>query len=383
MKKWLVFILIGMVCFNITGCWNYREIDSLTIVAGVGIERDPKNSDLIIYLELILPSSSSQEHPSESKIIESRGSTMFDAIRNAIRISGKRLFWSHAQIIVISEDAARKGILDLIDFFYRDAEARLTSHLLVAQNASVKDILTSKSVTNQIRSFEIHEILKSQRSIEKYPKVEIYNLITMLKFDVPYAYLPSITIVKQMDSEVLEVFGTAIFKGDKLQGFLDSEETKYFLYIINEIKGGLLVKNNGQENLNNRISLEVFNNKTTLTPVFRNGRFMMEIHTETEASIAETGPKVNYADKSGLTAVTEDMQIFLQQNILRVIQKVQNDFDIDIFGFGQTIYRDMPDIWKQYKNNWDTEFMDLEFIVSSKIKIRNTATATKALNGVK
>ena len=69
------------------------------------------------------------------------------------------------------------------------------------------------------------------------------------------------------------------------------------------------------------------------------------------------------------------------QNIVRVINKVQHEFDTDIFGFGQIIYEDLPDIWKQYKDNWDTGFKELTFEVSCEIKIRNSAHANKSLGG--
>ena len=237
MKKWFSFTLLIIICFVLAGCWNYREIDSLYIVAGVAIERDTESGGFILYIEIVEPSNT-EEQTSESKIVESRGQTIFDAARDAIDTSGKRMFWNHAKIIIVSEEIAREGILDVIDWFYRDAEPRLTLDLLVAQGASAKDIITSTGITNKVRSFEINDTLDNVDSIEKYPKAELYKIVSMLKFDVPYAYTPSITINKQGDVEVSKVSGIAIFKGDKLKGFLDEEDTKYFLYIKNEIKGG-------------------------------------------------------------------------------------------------------------------------------------------------
>ena len=143
----------------------------------------------------------------------------------------------------------------------------------------------------------------------------------------------------------------------------------------------MLVNKNIMDNPDANISLEVFNNKTTVKPVFNNKKITMEIHTETEVAVGECGPDVNINDKAGMTALKEDMQAFLQQNILQVIQKVQNEFDTDIFGFGQIIYQDMPDVWKLYKNNWDAGFKELEFIVSSEIEIRNAAHSGKSLTG--
>lgn len=80
-----------------------------------------------------------------------------------------------------------------------------------------------------------------------------------------------------------------------------------------------------------------------------------------------------------MTALTEDMQLFLQENIIRVVQKMQNEFNTDIFGFGQIVYRDMPDVWKQYKEDWDNGFKNMQFSVACKIKIRNSGQGGKSL----
>ena len=380
MKKWLAFALLVAVCCTLTGCWNYREIDSLSIVAGVAIERDPESGGgYILYIEIIEPSGNSKEQSTKSKVVESRGKTIFDAARNAIDTSGKRLFWNHAQIIIVSEEIAKQGIFDVLDWFYRDAEPRLTLCLLVANGASAKDIITSDGITNEIRSLEIYNKIKNADSVEMFPRVELYQLIGMLKFDAPYAYAPSIIIKKQGDLKVSEISGIAIFKGDKLRGFLDSEDTKYFLYAINEIQGGLLICDSIQGVPDSNVSLEVFSNKTAVRPVYSNGKVTMVIQMETEVAVGESGSNVNYKDKVGMASLKNDAQEFLVQNVMRVIRKVQDEFDTDIFGFGQKIYEDLPDVWKQYKNRWDTGFKELGFEISSEIKIRNTAQSGESI----
>ena len=379
MKKSLTLILLIIICMFLAGCWNYREIESLSIIAGVAVERDPKNDDFILYIEIIEAGGSTQEQTMESKIIESRGETMFDAVRSAINASGKRLYWSHAQIVIISEDIAREGILEVLDWFYRDAEPRLTLHLMVARDASPKDIISSTGITNKIRSFEIDDKIENGDSVAKYAHVDLYEAVKMLRSQVSYAYLPSITTKKQDEIEISEICGTAVFKGDKLVGFLDMQDTKYFLFIIDEIQGGLLVNKNVQDNPDANISLEVFDSKTKVKPVYSEGKITISIQIKTEVAIGECGPHVNMGDKSGVTKIKEDMQEFLEENIVRVIHKVQSEYDSDIFGFGQLIYQEMPDVWEQYKDNWDDEFKDLTLQVSSEIMIRNAAHSTKSL----
>jgi len=266
MKKWAVWLLLIVLCLNSSGCWSYREINLLSVVAGVGIDRDAMTGDYILYIEIIQssPSSKGQSSP-EGKIVETRGKTIFDAVRNAIEISGKRLFWSHAQCIIVSEGVARQGIMNVIDWFCRDTEIRLTMHLLIAKDVSAKEIMTAKGIENKVLSYEINDTIDNADHVEKYTKTQLYKAVKTLKSEVPYTYAPCITIKQQDDIKTTTICGTAIFKGDILVGYLDTEDTKYFLYVVNEVEGGLLVNRNYQNNPRAHITLEVFK-KPQLSP---------------------------------------------------------------------------------------------------------------------
>lgn len=46
MKKIRITLLVLMILISatvITGCWNYREVDKLSIVAGVAVDKGIKN----------------------------------------------------------------------------------------------------------------------------------------------------------------------------------------------------------------------------------------------------------------------------------------------------------------------------------------------------
>ena len=56
------------------------------------------------------------------------------------------------------------------------------------------------------------------------------------------------------------------------------------------------------------------------------------------------------------------------------IKKVQEDYQSDIFGFGEVIHRANPKAWKQLESNWDQEFSTLEVSVKVDAKIRRVGT---------
>jgi len=116
MLKKLYFLLIAFFSlFLMTGCWDYVEINKIDIVVGVAIDKDLETNLYHLTAELVDIGGSGKESKLMPKRVEGTGRTMFEAIRNMIKVSGKRLYWSHAKVVVISQDVAKDGIYPIIE----------------------------------------------------------------------------------------------------------------------------------------------------------------------------------------------------------------------------------------------------------------------------
>src|SRR4051812_9098565 len=111
--KLIIFIAFLSNITILSGCWNYREIESLAIVSGVAIDKGNTEGNYHVTFELVSFKGGGRETKIESKRIEAEGNTLFDAGRNAIKISAKKLFWSHAGVAIISQDIARESIIEI------------------------------------------------------------------------------------------------------------------------------------------------------------------------------------------------------------------------------------------------------------------------------
>ncbi len=52
------------------------------------------------------------------------------------------------------------------------------------------------------------------------------------------------------------------------------------------------------------------------------------------------------------------------------IKKVQQDFKVDSFGFGEVIHRSNPQEWKKLQKSWNQSFVNLTVSVKCNTKIR-------------
>ncbi len=374
MNKHLVFLIfmIILILFLLTGCWNYRELDKLAIVSGLAVDKNEKGDGFLLTAEVIDIKQGTTEIKISSIRVESEGKTIFDAMRNMIRISGKRPYWSHAKVIILSQDVAKESVIPIVDWISRDQEPRLTLNILVSKEKTAKELLSQKSVTTDIRSFEMNYMLTGNSVLSKAPKVEIYELMNGLSGDGISPSLPAIGVTTNEGERTSELSATAVFKRDKLVGFLDGEDTKYYLFIKNKIKGGLLVVRISDEGTSDDITLEIFKNKTKIKPIYSDGKLLIKIHVKTEVSIAEEDTNVDYISKKGRTKLKPHAEKSLEGDIENVIKKVQSDFGTDIFGFGKVVEAELPSLWKDIKDDWSDIFKDLEVEVKAEIQIKNS-----------
>lgn len=147
--------------------------------------------------------------------------------------------------------------------------------------------------------------------------------------------------------------------------------------MLDKIKGGVLVVKLGSEVAGENITLEIFKSKTKIKPLYSNNKISVEIEIKTEVTIGEHTTKVDFISEKGIISLKKAAEEQLEAEIKNVIQKVQNDFKADIFGFGSTVYRNMSSLWKEEEKEWNTIFKDLEVSVNTNIEIVHSGLLTK------
>ena len=359
-----------------SGCWNYREVDKLAIVSGLAFDR--KDGKYLVTAEIV-NISGGKDSKTSTELVTTEGITVFDAGRETIKLTGKRLYYSHAEIIIVSREIAEEGILPILDWISRDAEPRYTLHVLVSKEKSAKEILEQRSISSEVLSFELNDILESQKSLSNAMNVEEWQFINDLSAMGISATLPTVCITKDNNKSVPEITGTGVFRKDRLVGFLDGDETKTLMFIKDKIKGGLLVDKEYNDDSRTYISLEIFRNKTTLKPYIAHGKIMIRINTDTNVAIGENGGEENYIEEPGRSILKKDFEAILENKIKNLVKEAQEQYDSDIFGFGKSVKVNLPDFWRQIESKWEQVFKTVGVEVHSTINIKNSAFESKPI----
>lgn len=380
LKTVLIFPLIMVNCILMTSCWNYRESDSLAVVAGVAIDIG-KNAKYEMTVEII-EMTSGDKGQMTPKIISVEGETMFDTARNMISLSGERLYWAHAKLIVLSKDVAEEGILKTIGWYTRDAETREDVYLLISEEKTAKEILAGEEKAQTIKSFDIVEMIGNQESLSKAPITDILKYDIEAKGENISSVIPTVKLVEIEGKKMPQLIGSAIIKDDRLIGFLDGQETQILLFIRDEIKGGILVekmKTNDPKDEIATLSLEIFKSKTKVTPDTKKDDIKIDIDINTSVSLAEIIGVAKFNDEEAIKKIEQTAENSLNKQTLNLINKVQTKYSADIFGFGLKLREEDIKVWKTVEEDWENIFGYLEINVNSKISIKNSAKLTKPL----
>lgn len=374
MRRFIHLAYFVILLFLLSGCWNYREIDLLGIVIGMAVD-EGENQKYRITVEIVSPAEGEGASPT-SKFVESEGDTLFDAARNMIQYFPKRLYFAHMDVVVISESVARQGVLELVDWVNRDAEPRRSVNVLISKEKTASEILKHEKLVLDIQSFELDRMVTAQISLHKAPQNNFQNLIESLISDGIAPVLATIQSVNMDGKPHSKIAGGAIFKGEKLIGFLSPHDTLLYTFVRNQIQGGLLIVPVDSTN----ITLEIFKNKTKIIPRSKNGSPSVKIEIKTSVFLGEVAdhPEINQAYLAKVRKVAED---YIEEEITKTIQKTQKDFGVDIFGFGSIIKAKEPTIWRDVtkESSWNDAFQELSFEVSAYVEVVNTALAAKTI----
>ncbi|WP_339317999.1 Ger(x)C family spore germination protein [Paenibacillus sp. FSL R10-2734] len=391
-RRSLLLCLLILMQIGLTGCWSREELNDLAIAVGIGI--DKIGDQYQVSAQVVLPSqiagSKGGSPQSPVNLYKETGDTVYEALRKITTISPRKIYISHLRILVLSEDLAKEGISDVLDFMSRDTETRNDYFIVVAKDAKAEDalkILTNLEKIPAVRLFSSLET--SEKQWAPTSTVTLGTLITELVTKGKSPILTGVVIVgnveigetpKNVESVYsptqLKYSGLAVFKEDKLIGWLNQEESKVYNYLTNKVKNTVFFIRCPE---GKKVSLEVFEAHSKIKSSMHSNKPEITIEQHLETDLGEV--QCRNLDLTDPKTITQLEQIANQKVIHlfeSTIKKVQQEYKSDIFGFGEVVHRSNPQAWKKLRDNWDQTFANIPVSVKMDIKIRLLGKVTNS-----
>lgn len=364
-------LLIVSFC---TGCWNYHEVESYSIVAGMAIDKGQNGYQYHLTFECAKIAGGEDKSGAEPLVLESDGNSIFEAIRSTLRESDKKLYFNHCKIIIISSDIAKQGLKPVMDFLKRDAEPRITLDVLISKEKTAGEILHVTPQSGQILSYQINNTLGEQASYNgSLPGVQVYEMTNIFNAEGMSLVLPAIEKKSAEEQETVQISGGAVFQSDRQIGWLSPSQAKYYALLINKIKDGLLLT--GPTPDSTQVCLDILNSDTKVQPIVSGNRVTMQVTVDMKAAFAEQTSKTDYLSEVGIEGIQKNAERTIEYGMADVVKSVQEQLNSDIFGFGNKIYKNQPKEWKRLKTKWHEVFKTVDVKVSAHVKIENTGLA--------
>ncbi len=384
----------------LSGCWSRVEVNDLAFVTATGVDK-MEDGKIRVTLQIAIPrmlgapgqGGFGGEKDIGTKavwVVSEKGITIMDAYRKLQEKLPREIFLSHSRIIIIGEKMAQAGVSPILDFFTRYREARMRSYVLFTKGEALKNL-------KFIPKFEKipAEVMREEEERDMGLGVNLKDFTHML---VAEGVEPIASEIELVPSNVIRgeespnqksqskvetnesIEGAAIFKKDKLIGWMNDRETRGILWLRNKIKTGVITINIPKEKGHGKVSVQIFKSETEIIPILKQGELSLRAKVRVNADLYENSSKMDLSNPREVLFLEKKLGEAIEDRIQVTLDKAQNKFKSDIFGFGTAVQRKYPKEWEnKFKARWDQEFPKLPAKINVDVTVDRTGLTKKSL----
>ena len=366
-------LLLLLIIFSLTGCYDHKELNEIAILTATEINK--KNNEYIVKAQVVNPQSKDTVNIQAPFIIyEGKGKTIQEAYRQIKLQSSRFLYPNHLQIIVIDEELAKEDVSQIVDFYLRVPHVRTEFSVIVGKK---NDIL---SITTPIDDISATSIVETLETNNKY--LGSTNLITFNEFanmnidkhlEVILPSIESVNYNKESDTtknteqtqikSMYKLSNLAVFKDEKLLGYLTEDESITYNILKNKAKSILITKECEKDKY---MTVEATEIKTNI----KTKNKKIDIKIKMTGNINETMCNIKLNNEKNIKKIEKELKKYIEDKIEKSINNIRKTYNSDIFGFLDLIYKTDYKTYKKIKDNWyKDEYKNIKINIDVAINI--------------
>lgn len=368
----LQLIVILLLSILLTGCWDYRELSDLAIVAGVAIDLADEPGKVIITSQVIKPREFTNAGEGAYINVGAPGYTPFESVRFATTEFDRRLYFSHAKVMIISQELAeQQDIRPFLDFFARDVEPRGDMNVLIAAGKA-KDLLEVKPNMEQVPALGLAELVITCQATGQVCVRKYSEFIQMLTNKTTAAHATYAEVYEEKGQKKPRYVGSAVFKEGKMVGTLDKAQTRGMLFVTNRVKGGIIVVDAPG---GGKASLEIIDSRTKVTPQVKDDQISIKIEVVITSNLGGTTGFTDLTTPLFMASLRRRQAAVVRSEIMQAVEQAK-EWKADFLKFNEVVYRKFPREWKKLEPRWDEVFPNIDVQIEVKSEVRLSGLTT-------
>jgi spore germination protein KC len=392
MVKRILVVSLILSLFLSAGCWNRREPESYAWLTWIGMDRaEGEKIQITAAVSPALSPVPTGAAPPEKLLLVSSvtGDSAFEAVRNLTSHIPKRLFWGYLQALIVSEDIARSGMEQYLDFVFRDHEGRKNAWVFITRGPT-EPVFKIEPQIEKSPGKLISDLVKAEQGAQGKSRVV---RVKDLQYELEDPGIdPVVSVLGVWDPEKKKILdpgekppkkselalaGSAVFRGDKLVGWLSEEESQALLFAKGELKGGLVVIPH-PDDPRNKAGIEILKSKKKLKAKLTDDQVKVSLEINIKGHLGDqvlNVPGRKLPDPAGdpklFLNLADGLEQKLKSDIQKLLDKSQSEFEADILGVGDYIRTRYPKDWERVRANWREVYKSAEF----ELEVKATITA--------
>lgn len=398
-KSLSLFLIITVLMFSLSGCYNSQNIDHLAYVVAIGFDMG-ENNKLRLSFQISIPSNSSEggsSSQSDSSIVTSIECASFDSGVNILNsYLSKESNLSHCKIIVFSEDFANHGISETLFTLMNKIDVRPDCNVLVSRCSAEYFLNNSKPMLEKLsaRYYEVAPTSSEYTALTENVTLSQFFSDYTDTFRSSFAILGGInsenthsTNLGESTSEIdasnkadetlihgkpnIENIGLAVFYKDKLVGELTGLETICHQIICDCLDTCVInIPSPFEDGQTISLKLRLVNNTKNKVDIV-NGAPFITSNVSLEARILSMDENSKYLTMENISLLEKSANFYLTTKLYEYLYKVSKDFKSDIDGFGKHVVKNFLTMeeWENY--NWLENFKNSFFDVKVETKVKS------------
>ncbi|WP_066237175.1 Ger(x)C family spore germination protein [Anaerosporomusa subterranea] len=384
--------LLIVLCMILTGCWDQRELQDRGFVLASAIDANDESSSSLkqqriesfayphggspyrLSLQMLrLGGQTSEEGSKKSNggktyVLSNTGHSLFEMARDMWGQSSKALWFEHQQAIIISEAALKHaGLAHFLDFFQRDSEMRWRTRIYITPGKA-RPLLEYEPPSGEPGGLFFTAL---SRQYGKDPHLPTFRTdLGFTTFDLDNGSDIILPRIEMVDNDV-KVNGAALFKKDRLVGYIDEYAVKGQKYILGMEKSALITFECPLHPGGVTV-FELYRHHTVLTPHVEGDSIYFTLDIAMRGNLGEATCALKH-NTTGRQYQEDARQMFAQE-VKRNIEygrKTAQDLGVDVLNYSRLLKAKEPKTWEKIKDRWDEIFPTIPLIVSVNITILN------------